>query len=49
MSDTQATEKIFAGARLRRLRRERGLTQAEAAEALGVSARASRTRAVTGR
>tara|TARA_R110002072_G_scaffold100638_2_gene221711 strand:+ start:128 stop:1555 length:1428 start_codon:yes stop_codon:yes gene_type:complete len=30
-------EKIFAGARLRRLRREQGLTQAEAAEALGVS------------
>lgn len=38
MSDTQALEKIFAGARLRRLRRERGLTQAEAAEALGLSA-----------
>jgi predicted transcriptional regulator/plasmid maintenance system antidote protein VapI len=31
-------EKIFAGARLRHLRRERGLTQSEAAEALGVSA-----------
>ncbi|HAQ36121.1 MAG: XRE family transcriptional regulator [Maricaulis sp.] len=31
-------EKIFAGARLRRLRREKGLTQAEAAEALGLSA-----------
>ena len=38
MSDAQGLEKIFAGARLRRLRRERGLTQAEAAEALGLSA-----------
>lgn len=38
MSDNQAFEKIFAGARLRRLRRERGMTQAEAAEALGLSA-----------
>jgi predicted transcriptional regulator/DNA-binding XRE family transcriptional regulator len=38
MSETQGLEKIFAGARLRRLRRERGLTQAEAAEALGLSA-----------
>lgn len=38
MSENQALEKIFAGARLRRLRRERGLTQAEAAEALGLSA-----------
>ncbi|WP_300543015.1 short-chain fatty acyl-CoA regulator family protein [Maricaulis sp.] len=37
MSDSQGLEKIFAGARLRRLRRERGLTQAEAAEALGLS------------
>tara|TARA_R110000868_G_scaffold56830_1_gene176026 strand:- start:12794 stop:14227 length:1434 start_codon:yes stop_codon:yes gene_type:complete len=37
MSDLQPLEKIFAGARLRRLRRERGLTQAEAATALGVS------------
>lgn len=38
MSDLTPThEKVFAGARLRRLRRERGLTQAEAAEALGVS------------
>lgn len=35
--DLQA-EKIFAGARLRRLRRERGLTQADAAGLLGVSA-----------
>ncbi|MHA6289585.1 helix-turn-helix domain-containing protein [Maricaulis sp. CAU 1757] len=33
----EPTEKIFAGARLRRLRRERGLTQGEAAEALGLS------------
>lgn len=38
LNETQALEKIFAGARLRRLRRERGLTQAEAAAALGVSA-----------
>ena len=38
MNETQGLEKIFAGARLRRLRRERGLTQAEAAEALGLSA-----------
>jgi predicted transcriptional regulator/DNA-binding XRE family transcriptional regulator len=30
-------EKIFAGARLRRLRRERGLTQADTAEMLGLS------------
>jgi len=30
-------EKIFAGARLRRLRRERSLTQADAAEMLGLS------------
>ncbi|WP_421790144.1 helix-turn-helix domain-containing protein [Hyphobacterium sp.] len=30
-------EKIFAGARLRRLRRERGLTQADAADMLGLS------------
>ncbi|MEE2525781.1 short-chain fatty acyl-CoA regulator family protein [Hyphobacterium sp. HN65] len=34
--DLQA-EKIFAGARLRRLRRERGLTQADAADLLGLS------------
>lgn len=38
MSELQSGEKIFAGARLRRLRRDRGLTQAEAAEALGLSA-----------
>lgn len=39
MSDeARPLEKIFAGARLRRLRREKGLTQAEAAEALGLSA-----------
>jgi predicted transcriptional regulator/transcriptional regulator with XRE-family HTH domain len=38
MSDTRPLEKIFAGARLRKLRRERGLTQADAAEALGLSA-----------
>lgn len=31
-------EKIFAGARLRRLRRERGLTQTDAADMLGLSA-----------
>lgn len=31
-------EKIFAGARLRRLRRERGLTQADTADLLGLSA-----------
>lgn len=37
-NEQQALEKIFAGARLRRLRRERGLTQADAAQALGVSA-----------
>ncbi|WP_300526786.1 short-chain fatty acyl-CoA regulator family protein [Maricaulis sp.] len=36
--DTRPLEKLFAGARLRRLRRERGLTQADAAQALGVSA-----------
>ncbi|MCW5724318.1 MAG: DUF2083 domain-containing protein [Maricaulaceae bacterium] len=36
--DARPTEKVFAGARLRRLRRERGLTQGEAAEALGLSA-----------
>lgn len=38
MAETQPLEKIFAGARLRRLRRERGMTQAEAAAALGLSA-----------
>lgn len=36
--DARPLEKIFAGARLRRLRRERGLTQADAASALGLSA-----------
>lgn len=36
--DSKPLEKLFAGARLRRLRRERGLTQAETAQALGVSA-----------
>ena len=36
--DSRPLEKLFAGARLRRLRRERGLTQADAAQALGVSA-----------
>ena len=37
MPQNKTMEKIFAGARLRRLRKEKGLTQAEAAEALGVS------------
>ena len=38
MPSQNPLEKIFAGARLRHLRRERGLTQSEAAEALGLSA-----------
>ncbi|MBO6730759.1 MAG: DUF2083 domain-containing protein [Maricaulis sp.] len=38
MDEQKPLEKLFAGARLRRLRRERGLSQAEAAQALGVSA-----------
>jgi len=38
MDDSKPLEKLFAGARLRRLRRERGMTQAETAQALGVSA-----------
>jgi predicted transcriptional regulator/DNA-binding XRE family transcriptional regulator len=35
--DSRPLEKLFAGARLRRLRREKGLTQGEAAAALGLS------------
>ena len=38
MDEQKPLEKLFAGARLRRLRRERGLSQADAAQALGVSA-----------
>ena len=37
MSEFASTRKIFAGVRLKRLRRERGLTQARMAEALSVS------------
>jgi predicted transcriptional regulator/DNA-binding XRE family transcriptional regulator len=37
MDELRPLEKIFAGARLRRLRREKGLSQADAASALGLS------------